>query len=70
MRHPMYVGAVLMFLATPLALNSWWAFIPAIMLSAMIPVRLINEETFLAANLPGYDAYLSSVRYRLIPGVW
>lgn len=69
-RHPMYVGVILIFLATPLALGSWWAFIPAIILSAMIAVRLIDEERFLAANLPGYDDYRRQVRYRLIPGVW
>lgn len=69
-RHPMYAGAIVLFLATPLALGSWWAFIPAIILSAMIAVRLIDEERFLVTRLPGYDAYRSSVRYRLVPGVW
>lgn len=69
-RHPMYVGAILIFFATPLALGSWWAFIPAIIVSAMIAVRLIDEERFLAANLPGYDDYRRQVRYRLIPGLW
>lgn len=69
-RHPMYSGAILMFLATPLALGSWWALIPAIALSAMIVVRLVDEEKFLTINLPGYVAYTSQVRYRLIPGVW
>jgi len=69
-RHPMYSGAILMFLATPLALGSWWAFIPAAILSAMVAVRLIDEERFLVIHLPGYDAYRLRVRYRLIPGVW
>jgi protein-S-isoprenylcysteine O-methyltransferase Ste14 len=69
-RHPMYVGAILIFFATPLALGSWWAFIPAIILSAMIAVRLVDEEKFLVANLPGYDDYRRQVRYRLAPGIW
>ncbi|MGL5165500.1 MAG: methyltransferase family protein [Afipia sp.] len=69
-RHPMYVGAILIFFATPLALGSWWAFIPAIIVSAMIAVRLIDEERFLVANLPGYDDYRRQVRYRLVPGLW
>jgi protein-S-isoprenylcysteine O-methyltransferase Ste14 len=69
-RHPMYSGAILMFLATPLALGSWWALIPAVALSVMIVVRLLDEERFLAINLPGYAAYTSQVRYRLIPGGW
>lgn len=69
-RHPMYAGVVLLFLATPLALNSWWAFVPAIALSTMIAVRLIDEEKFLGANLSGYADYRLSVRSRLIPGIW
>lgn len=69
-RHPMYSGAILMFLATPLALGSWWAFIPVAILSAMVAIRLADEEKFLVANLPGYDAYRSRVRDRLIPAVW
>jgi protein-S-isoprenylcysteine O-methyltransferase Ste14 len=32
--------------------------------------RLIDEEKFLARNLPGYQEYQQKVRYRLIPGVW
>lgn len=69
-RHPMYVGAIVLFLGTPLALGSYWALIPAVALSAMIAVRLTDEERFLAANLPGYDAYRRQVRYRLAPGLW
>lgn len=69
-RHPMYVGAILIFLATPLALGSWWAFIPAVILSAIIAVRLVDEEKFLIARLPGYDDYRRQVRYRLAPGIW
>lgn len=69
-RHPMYVGAILIFFATPLALGSWWAFIPAAIVSVMIAVRLVDEERILVASLPGYDDYRRQVRYRLIPGLW
>jgi protein-S-isoprenylcysteine O-methyltransferase Ste14 len=69
-RHPMYAGAILLFLATPLALGSWWALIPAVAVSLMVIVRLVDEETFLVTHLPGYNAYRSSVRYRLMPGLW
>jgi protein-S-isoprenylcysteine O-methyltransferase Ste14 len=69
-RHPMYAGAILIFFATPLALDSWWAFIPAIIVSAIVAVRLVDEEKFLAARLTGYEDYRRQVRYRLIPGIW
>jgi protein-S-isoprenylcysteine O-methyltransferase Ste14 len=69
-RHPMYSGALLFLLATPLALASWWALIPAVAACAAIVVRLLDEETFLAQHLDGYQAYRDRVRWRLVPGVW
>jgi protein-S-isoprenylcysteine O-methyltransferase Ste14 len=69
-RHPMYAGAVLMFLATPLALGSLWAFACAILLCGVIVARLLDEERYLSKNLPGYRSYCRKVRYRLIPYVW
>jgi protein-S-isoprenylcysteine O-methyltransferase Ste14 len=69
-RHPMYAGAILIFFATPLALDSWWAFIPAVIVSAIVAVRLVDEEKFLAAKLTGYEDYRRQVRYRLVPGIW
>ena len=69
-RHPMYAGALVMLLGIPIALGSWWG---ALVLVAMLPAlvwRLLDEENFLARNLPGYVAYQNKVRYRLIPAVW
>jgi protein-S-isoprenylcysteine O-methyltransferase Ste14 len=69
-RHPMYSGAFLFLLATPLALASWWALIPAVAACAAIVVRLLNEEKFLAQHLDGYQTYRGRVRWRLVPGIW
>ena len=69
-RHPMYSGALIMLLGTPLALASWWGFIPLIFLAAVIAVRLLDEEKFLLANLSGYAQYAARVKYRLMPFVW
>jgi protein-S-isoprenylcysteine O-methyltransferase Ste14 len=69
-RHPMYSGATLMFLATPLALGSLWGLIPAVLIVAGMAARLLNEEQVLVARLQGYDAYRARVRTRLIPGIW
>ena len=69
-RHPMYAGGLVMLLGMPIALGSWWGLL---MLVAIIPAliwRLIDEENFLAGNLPGYQQYQKKVRYRLIPWVW
>jgi protein-S-isoprenylcysteine O-methyltransferase Ste14 len=69
-RHPMYSGALLIFLGSPLALGSWWGLIPATVVCGALVWRLIDEESVLRAELPGYDAYTKSVRTRLVPGLW
>jgi protein-S-isoprenylcysteine O-methyltransferase Ste14 len=69
-RHPMYAAIAMMALATPVALGSWWAFIPALLLVAVLAERIKNEERVLAADLTGYGDYMRSTVYRLIPGVW
>ncbi len=69
-RHPMYVANILIYLASPLALGSFWAFLPALLTPAVIVARILNEERVLKDKLEGYADYLGRVRYRLIPGVW
>jgi protein-S-isoprenylcysteine O-methyltransferase Ste14 len=69
-RHPMYVGAILMFVATPPALGSWFGEIPVALLIGMIAWRLLDEEAYLSKNLDGYSAYMRRVPARLVPGVW
>jgi protein-S-isoprenylcysteine O-methyltransferase Ste14 len=69
-RHPMYAAGMVIVLATPLALGSRWAVVPAVALCAVIVMRLLDEERYLSKNLPGYDAYRRTVRWRLIPFVW
>jgi len=54
----------------PLSLGSLWGlFVIALMLPALI-LRLLNEETFLVKNLPGYAEYQNRVRHRLVPFLW
>ena len=69
-RHPMYAGALLMLLGTPLALGSVWALAAFIAMLAVIVWRLTDEERVLSRDLPGYAAYVSTVRYRLVPYIW
>ena len=69
-RHPMYASSFLYVLGTPLALGSYWGFVP---IAAMMPFliwRLFDEERVLAKNLPGYTQYQKRVRHRLVPYVW
>ena len=69
-RHPMYAGVLIMLLAAPLALGSWWAVLPALATPLLLFVRIRDEEEALLDGLPGYQAYTETTRYRLIPGVW
>lgn len=69
-RHPMYAGASIAILATPLALGSLWSIPIPLALIGVLVVRLLDEERYLSVNLPGYNSYRDSVRYRLIPMVW
>ncbi len=69
-RHPMYVGGLVMLLGVPLALGSWWGLLTVIPITLVIVWRLLDEEKFLAQNLAGYSEYQNKVRSRLLPFIW
>lgn len=69
-RHPMYVGAILMYSASPLALGSYWAMIPGLLIVPILVARIKDEEAALDKDLPGYLEYKQKTKYRLIPYVW
>jgi protein-S-isoprenylcysteine O-methyltransferase Ste14 len=69
-RHPGYLGSILLHLAAPFMLNSLWAIIPGVLVFLVLVVRTALEDKMLRAELPGYGEYAARVRYRLLPGVW
>jgi protein-S-isoprenylcysteine O-methyltransferase Ste14 len=69
-RHPMYAGALLYLLSTPLGLGSYWGLLALVAMMPFLIWRLSDEEKFLAKNLPGYTEYQKRVQYRLVPYVW
>jgi len=69
-RHPMYIGWLVTFSGVPPALGSWWGLFTIIPILLVVVWRLLDEEIFLAGNLPGYSEYQSRVRYRLVPFIW
>lgn len=69
-RHPMYAGGSLLFIGTPLALGSYWGLLAFAAALPALVWRLLDEEKFLAKNLPGYIDYCAKVRWRLIPGIF
>jgi protein-S-isoprenylcysteine O-methyltransferase Ste14 len=69
-RHPMYAGALVMLLALPVALGSWWGLLGVVLKLPVLIWRLLDEERFLRQNLAGYAQYQTKVRYRLLPLIW
>lgn len=69
-RHPMYAGLILEYMATPLVLGSVWAFVLAATLVGILVVRTALEDRTLQDELPGYKDYAARTRYRLLPGIW
>ena len=69
-RHPMYAASTILYLATPVALGSWWALLPALAFVPVFVLRIRNEEDVLVRELPGYAEYRGRVRYRMFPCVW
>ena len=69
-RHPGYAGGFVHFLSTPIMFDSWWTWIPSIIICILYVYRIIREEETLKSGLPGYKAYMQEVRYRIFPGIW
>jgi protein-S-isoprenylcysteine O-methyltransferase Ste14 len=69
-RHPMYLGAILMFIGAPLVLGSLYGLLAGITLTILLMVRILGEEAMLTRDLEGYREYMNNVRYRLFPFIW
>jgi protein-S-isoprenylcysteine O-methyltransferase Ste14 len=70
LRHPGYAGMVSAMPASALALGSWWALVPALLVALLFVRRVAHEDRFLLGALPGYSDYAARVRSRLVPGLW
>ncbi len=69
-RHPKYVGDLLMVISIPLALGSWWGLLFIALMIPALAWRILDEEKLLKKDLPGYIEYIHKVRYRLVPYLW
>jgi protein-S-isoprenylcysteine O-methyltransferase Ste14 len=69
-RHPMYVGNLIMMAGIPLALGSYWGLLIIIPGVIVLALRILDEEKLLEHQLAGYSDYEQKVHYRLVPGVW
>jgi protein-S-isoprenylcysteine O-methyltransferase Ste14 len=69
-RHPMYVGNVIMMSGIPLALGSYWGLLFVVPGTLVLVPRIVDEEKLLTQGLGGYREYTQRVPYRLVPYVW
>jgi protein-S-isoprenylcysteine O-methyltransferase Ste14 len=69
-RHPGYLGMILSMIAFPIALGTYWVFIPYGIGIIGYIVRTAFEDNTLTQELVGYSQYKEKVKYRLIPGIW
>lgn len=66
-RHPIYVGDILLLFGLELSLNSWLVLGVALM-TPVILLQATREEKKLVETLPGYDSYCQNTK-RFIPFV-
>lgn len=66
-RHPIYVGDLMLLAGLELSLNSWLALAVGL-LAPVVLWKAVREEKMLMESLPGYDAYCAQTK-RFIPFV-
>jgi protein-S-isoprenylcysteine O-methyltransferase Ste14 len=69
-RHPMYLGGMLLFIGAPLLMGSLYGFIIGLLMCILFVGRVIGEEKMLVEELDGYADYKKKVRFRIIPYIW
>jgi protein-S-isoprenylcysteine O-methyltransferase Ste14 len=69
-RHPNYVGDLVLAIGIPLALGSWWVLVVLVLLIPSLVWRIFDEEKLLKKDFPGYEEYTRIVHYRLVPYLW
>jgi len=69
-RHPMYLGSIIMFPALAWMLGSDWALAVALAMVFSFIVRTSLEDQTLCRELPEYVDFSATTRYRLFPGLW
>jgi protein-S-isoprenylcysteine O-methyltransferase Ste14 len=69
-RHPMYLGGILLFIGAPMLLGSFYGILIGVLVTFLLAARIIGEEKMLVKELEGYAEYRKKVKYRLVPFIW
>jgi protein-S-isoprenylcysteine O-methyltransferase Ste14 len=69
-RHPLYLGCLLMLLGAPLLVGSIYGLGLSLIAVVVLVARIIGEEKMLVTELEGYEDYKKKVIFRLVPLIW
>lgn len=69
-RHPMYLGNILMFMGSPMLVGTYYGVLVGIAFSILMFLRIPGEEKMLKEELDGYLEYMKKVKYRVFPFIW
>ncbi|MDL1943601.1 isoprenylcysteine carboxylmethyltransferase family protein [Chloroflexi bacterium CFX2] len=69
-RHPGYLGMIVMHLSAPVAFGSIWAMVCGGISGCLYILRTAPEDRTVQEELTGYKDYAGRVRFHLLPGVW
>lgn len=69
-RHPAYLGTLIFYVASALALGSLWTLLLSAFTIILTIIRTALEDRTLRNELPGYEDFTRETRFRLIPGIW
>jgi len=69
-RHPMYLGALLMMIGAPLLMGSYFGVGTGLLIILLMAIRTLGEEKMLMEEFEEYAAYKKKVPYRFIPFIW
>jgi protein-S-isoprenylcysteine O-methyltransferase Ste14 len=69
-RHPGYLGMTISLLGAVFLLDSLYGLACFALYLVLIGLRTTLEDRTLLAELPGYPAYASRTKFRLVPGLW
>lgn len=69
-RHPMYLGGLLMFIGAPLLMGSYYGIGIGFLVVILLAIRTLGEEKMLIEELEGYEKYKHKVKYRFLPFIW
>ncbi len=69
-KHPGYLGQIILLISTLLMLGSGWGFLPIGIIIILFIVRTALEDRTLKRELNEYEEYAEKTRYRLFPFIW